>query len=76
MFDYVKNKYNLMTYMYDFVTIQQVSGSINLQLVVLLKYSGPSDNTATQRIYNKSNVQCMLYAAIHANRLWSYASRR
>ena len=41
------------------VAIQQVSGSIHLQLVGLLKFSGQSDNTATQGIYNKSNVQCM-----------------
>ena len=37
MFDYVKNKYNLMTYMYDFVTIQQVSGSSHVQSACLLR---------------------------------------
>ena len=42
------------------MAIQQASGSIHVQLVGLLKYSGQSDNTATQRIYNKSNVQCTL----------------
>ena len=35
------------------VAIQQVSGSIHVQLVGLLKCSGQSDNTATQGIYNK-----------------------
>ena len=37
------------------MAIQQVSGTIYVQLVGLLKYSGQSDNTATQGIYSKSN---------------------
>ena len=39
----------------DLVASQQVSYSIHVQLVGLLKYSGQSDNTVTQRIYNKSS---------------------
>ena len=41
------------------MAIQQVLGSIHVQLVGLLKCSGQSDNTATQGIYNKSmyNIQ-------------------
>ena len=35
------------------MAVQQVSGSGHVQFVGLLKYSGQSDNTATQRIYNK-----------------------
>ena len=54
---------------YKCVTIQQVSADIHVQLVGLLKYSGPSENTATQGIYNKSNVQHKHYTAINANRL-------
>ena len=42
--------------MVTIVANQQVSGSSNVQLVGLLKYSGKSDNTATKRMYNKSNV--------------------
>ena len=41
------------------VAIQQVSGSNHVQLNGLLKCSGQSDNTATQGIYNKSNLQYM-----------------
>ena len=36
------------------MAIQQVSGSNDVQIIGLLKYSGQSDNTATQGIYNKS----------------------
>ena len=57
-------KLNLST-----VEIPQVSGSNHVQLVGLLKCSGQSNNTATQGIYNKSNVQFKHYTAMHANRL-------
>ena len=49
-------KFNLQKYLLRTYKLGIVSDSINVQLVSLLKYSGQSDNTVTQGIYNKSNV--------------------
>ena len=44
-------------YPFKVVAIQQVSRSSAIQLVGLLKYSGQSDNTAAQKIYNYNSVR-------------------
>ena len=45
-----------LTQKYNTVTIQQVSGSSHVQVVSFFQYTGQSDNTAAQQIYNNSNV--------------------